>query len=152
MGPKSSRKKKQSLALVVLIPTAVVGKKRKAKDNVGQIREKMKEGESSVPIYDHDPLYFTKDEAYKRYNRDLSLRKFLNGHWIDLNFFDAHNFEYSAKMDDLGWTPMTTLRDNVYPDLVAHFYANAKWGQNSDTIKSYVKWVKLELNQEIIRK
>ncbi|GFS38964.1 hypothetical protein Acr_00g0060540 [Actinidia rufa] len=54
-------------------------------------------------------------------------------------------------MDDLGWTLMTTLRDNVYPDLVAHFYANAKRGYNSETIKSYVKGVKIELNRNMLR-
>ena len=54
-------------------------------------------------------------------------------------------------MDDLGWTPMTTLLEDVYTDLVAHFYANAKRGHDSDTIKSYVKGVKIELNRDVKR-
>ena len=47
---------------------------------------------------------------------------------------------------------MTTLWDDVYLDLVAHFYTNATQGYNSDTMKSYVKGVKIELKREVIRK
>ena len=70
----------------------------------------------------------------------------MNGRWIDFDFFDAHNFEYNVKMDELGWTPMTTLRDEVYPDLVAHFYANATKGYHCDAINIYVKGVEIELD------
>ena len=56
------------------------------------------------------------------------------------------------KLGNLGWKSMTTLRDDVYHDLVAHFYANAnkKYGQVS--IDSYVKGVSFTLDRSIIRK
>ena len=76
----------------------------------------------------------------------------LNGLWIDYNFFDSHNFEYSSKMDNLGWTPMTTIRDDVYPDLVVHFYANANRGHHTEIIESYVKGVGIELDRSVKRK
>ena len=124
-----------------------MSQKKKTQEDLGKKKGKKKKGESSTAkTIERNPLYFAKDEAYERYNLDFSLRKILNGRWIDLNFFDAHNFDYSTKMDNLGWTPMTTLRDDVYTDLVAHFYANAKRGQDGETIKSYVKCVKIELN------
>ena len=44
---------------------------------------------------------------------------------MDYNFFDSYNFEFSVKLGNLGWKSMTTMRDDVYPDLMAHFYANA---------------------------
>ena len=72
--------------------------------------------------------------------------------WIDYTFFDAHNFEYSSKMDNLGWTFMTTIQDNVYPDLVAHFYANVTRKYHSDSIESYVKGVNIKLDRFVIRK
>ena len=48
-------------------------------------------------------------------------------------------------MDNLGWTSMTTIRDDVYPNLVAHFYANAIRGYHSAIITSYVKGVGIKL-------
>ena len=137
---------------MVSTPTTAVSQKRKAPVDLGKEKGKKKKGESSTPkTIERDSPYFAKDEAYERYNLDFSFRKILNGRWIDLDFFDAHNFDYSTKMDNLGWTPMTTLRDDVYTDLVAHFYANANWEQDGETIKSYVKGVKIELDQNVIR-
>ena len=95
-------------------------------------------------------LYFAEDKGQERYNLDFSLKKVLNDWWIDYDFFDAHNFEYSSKMDNLGWTPMTTIRDDVYPDLVAHFYANTTQGYHSEIIESYVKWVVFKLDIYVI--
>ncbi|PSS08035.1 Disease resistance protein [Actinidia chinensis var. chinensis] len=98
-------------------------------------KKKKKKREAS----EWDPLYFHDDRDQERYNLDFSLRKVLNGRWIDYDFFDSYHFEYSSKMDDLRWTLMTLTRDDVYPDLVAYFYANATRGLHSDTIISYLK-------------
>ena len=46
---------------------------------------------------------------------------------------------------------MTTIRDDVYPDLVAHFYANASKEYGIDTIDSYVKGVEIRLDKSGIR-
>ncbi|GFS30770.1 hypothetical protein Acr_00g0013970 [Actinidia rufa] len=152
MAPKLSRKGKQSLALGVSTPTTTVSQKRKAKEDLGKEKGKKKRGESSTAkTIERDPLYFTKEDAFERYTLDFSFRKVLNGRWIDLDFFDAQNFDYNSKMDNLGWTPMVTLRDDVYTDLVAHFYANPKLGQDREIIKSYVKEIKIDLNRNIIR-
>ena len=32
--------------------------------------------------------------------------------WVDYNFFDSYYFEFSAKLGNLGWKSMTTMRDN----------------------------------------
>ena len=42
---------------------------------------------------------------------------------------------------------MTLTRDDVYPELVAYFYANASRGLHSDDIKSYVKGVSIILDR-----
>ena len=55
-------------------------------------------------------------------------------------------------MDNLGWTPMITLRDDVYPNLVAHFYANASKEYGNESIDSYVKGVNITLSRDAIRK
>ena len=47
---------------------------------------------------------------------------------------------------------MTTLRDVVYPDLVAHFYANATREYGQVSIDSYVKGVLFTLDWSVIRK
>ena len=75
------------------------------------------------------------------YNIDFSLCKVLNGICMDYNFFDSHNFEFTSKLDNLGWKSMTIIRDDVYPDLVAHFYANATREYQSNSIDCYVKGV-----------
>ena len=51
----------------------------------------------------------------------------------------------------LEWIPMTTIRDDIYPDLVAHFYANASKEYGIDTIDSYVKGVEIRLDRSVIR-
>ena len=76
----------------------------------------------------------------------------VNGRWIDYGFFNSHNFEYSSKLDNLGWTSMTIIRDDVFPDLVAYFYANASRECGTDSINSYVKCVSITLNKAVIRK
>ena len=153
MASKSTKMKKQSLALVVLTPTTAKDQRRKAKGNLSKESVKKKKGKSSsAPVLECNTLYFAEDTGQERYNLDFALRKVMNGHWIDYTFFNAHNFEYSSKMDNLGWTSMTTIRDDVYPDLVVHFYANATKGYHCDTIKSYVKGVNITLDRSVIRK
>ena len=97
-------------------------------------------------------FYFPKDKAQERYNIEFSLRKVSNGKWIDYNFFDLHHFEFSLKLDNLGWKSMTIMRDDVYPNLVAHFYANSTREYNSDSIDSHVKRVEFTLDISVIKK
>ena len=47
---------------------------------------------------------------------------------------------------------MTTMRDDVYPDLVAHFYANATRDYGQVSIESYVKKVSFTLDRSKIRR
>ncbi|XP_057473219.1 rho GTPase-activating protein 5-like [Actinidia eriantha] len=54
-------------------------------------------------------------------------------------------------MDNLSWKSMTTIRDDVYPDLVAHFYANATREYQDESIKSYVKGESFSLDRSVIR-
>ena len=157
MAPKttrSTRKKSQSWALVVSTPDAPRGQKRKAGVDTPKEKSKKQKGEtsaaSSAPL-DRDPMYFLEDRDWERYNLDFSIRKVINGRWIDYDFFDAHNFTFSAQMDDLGWMHMTLIRDDVYPDLVAYFYANASRGLHTDEIKSYVKGTHITLDRLTIR-
>ena len=158
MAPKttrSSRKKKQSWALVVSTPEAPKGQKRKASVDTSKDKGKKQKGESSASgsaSQERDPLYFLEDRDLERYNLDFSIRKVINGRWIDYDFFDAHNFTFSSKMDDLGWMSMTLTRDEVYPELVAYFYANASRGLHSDDIKSYVKGIHITLDRSTIQK
>ena len=97
-------------------------------------------------------LYFDVDKSQERYNIDFYLRKVSDGRWVDYNFFDLHNFELSMKLENLGWKSMTTLRDNVYLDLVVHFYANATRDYGQVSIDSYVKGVSFPLDRSVIRK
>ncbi|GFS30444.1 hypothetical protein Acr_00g0011930 [Actinidia rufa] len=108
MAPKSMKSKKHSLALVVLTPDMSKGQKRKATGNSRKgKRRKTKKGESSsAPALERNMLYFGKDNSQERYNLDFSLRKVLNGRWIDYSFFDSHNFEFN----------IVTPRSPVYAD------------------------------------
>ena len=47
---------------------------------------------------------------------------------------------------------MTTLRDDVYPYLVAYFYTNAYREYRAVSIESYVKRVSITLDKSMIRK
>ena len=47
---------------------------------------------------------------------------------------------------------MTVMRDVVYPDLVAHFYANATRYYGKDPTNSFVKKVEITLDIFIIQK
>ena len=97
-------------------------------------------------------LHFDEDKSQERYNIDFSLRKISNGRWVDYNFFDFHNFELSMKLKNLGWKYITILRDVIYLDLVAHFYANATREYGQVFIDSYVKGVLFTLDRSVIRK
>ena len=46
---------------------------------------------------------------------------------------------------------MTTMRDDIYPDLVAHFYANATRDYGQVSIDSYVKKVSFTLDRSMIQ-
>ena len=56
------------------------------------------------------------------------------------------------KLDNLGWKSMTTMRDDVYPNLVAYFYANATRDYGQVSIDSYVKGVSFKFDRSVIRK
>ena len=47
---------------------------------------------------------------------------------------------------------MTTLRDDVYPDLVIYFYTNAYREYGEVFIKSYVKGVSFTFDRFVIKK
>ena len=114
---------------------------------------KRKKGESTSTLaLERNVLYFDEDKSQERYNIDFSLSKVSNGRWVDYNFFDLYNFELSMKLGNLGWKSMTTLRDDVYPDLVAHFYAKASRDYGQVSIDSYVKGVSFTLDRTVIRK
>ena len=93
MAQKSAKLKKDSLALVVSTPIEEKGQKRKSKANPRKDKRKKKKRKM---------LYFDKDKSQERYNIDFCLRKVSNGKWVDYNFFDSHNFEFSIKLDNLG--------------------------------------------------
>ena len=97
-------------------------------------------------------LYFDEEKSQKRYNVDFSLRKVSNGRWVDYNCFDSYNFEFSVKLGNLSWKSMTTMRDDVYLDLVVHFYANGTRDYGQVSIDSYVKGVSFTLDQSVIQK
>ena len=45
---------------------------------------------------------------------------------------------------------MPTIRDDVYPDLVAHFYANVTSKYKEESIKSYVKGESISLDRSVM--
>ena len=47
---------------------------------------------------------------------------------------------------------MSTMRDEVYPDLVAHFYANASREYRDESIKKFVKGESFSLDRSVIWK
>ena len=90
---KSSKPKKQSLALVVSTPTMAKGQKRKATNDLSKEKGKNKKRESSSAlVLEWNTLYLDKDMSQERYNLDFSFRKVLNGRWINYSFFNSHNF------------------------------------------------------------
>ena len=54
-------------------------------------------------------------------------------------------------MDNLGWKSMATIWDDVYPNLVVHFYDNATKEYNGVSINSYVKGVKFTLDRSVLQ-
>ena len=137
---------------MVSTPTTIISQKRKSKDDPNKDKGKKKKGESSfAPALERNVLYFAEDKAQERYNNEFSLQKVSNGRWIDYNFFDSHHFEFSLKLDNLGWKSMTIMRDDVYPDLVAHFYVNATRNYGQDSTKSYVKGVSTKLDTFVVQ-
>ena len=102
------------------------GQKRKSKGDPSKEKGRKNKGEStSVPTLERNVLYFDEDKSQERYNVDFSLRKVSIERWVDYNFFDSHNFELSIKLKNLGWKSITTMKDDVFPDLAAYFYTNA---------------------------
>ena len=89
---KPKKRSKSSLALVVSTPEITKGWKKKAQGEMGKEKGKKKRESYSNPIFEHDTLYFAEVETQERYDLDFSLRKVLNGRWIDYRFLDFHNF------------------------------------------------------------
>ncbi|GFY97518.1 hypothetical protein Acr_12g0000590 [Actinidia rufa] len=123
MAPKSSKSKKKSLAMVVSTPPIASGQKRKAQDDADKGKEKKKKGESSsTTAQECNILYFDEDASQE-----------------------------SMKMDNLGWKSMTTMREEVYSNLVKHFYANASKKYQDESINTYVKGESISLDRSVIR-
>ncbi|GFS33116.1 hypothetical protein Acr_00g0026400 [Actinidia rufa] len=88
--------------MVMSTPPIATSQKRKAQDDANKEKGKKKKGESSsAPTFEQNILYFDEDAGQDKYNLDFSLRKVLNGRWVDYAFFDSHHFEISMKMDTL---------------------------------------------------
>ena len=84
MAPKSTKSKKQSLALVLSTPTMARGQKRKSKDYYSKDKGKNKKGEStSVLALERNVPYFDEDKSQERYNIDFSIHKVTNGRCVD---------------------------------------------------------------------
>ena len=74
MAPKSTKPKKQLLALAASTPDMAKGQNRKAQGDSGKGKGKKKKGESSsAPSLEQNMLYFEEDKCQERYNFDFSL-------------------------------------------------------------------------------
>ena len=69
-------------------------------------KNKAENESTSTLALEQNVQYFNEDKSQERYNVDFFLRKIFNGRYVDNNFFDSYNFEFSVKLGNLGWKSM----------------------------------------------
>jgi hypothetical protein len=79
-----------------------------------------------------------------------SRRTVAPGRFHDFEAFEKQNFKLKSYFENQGWTGFLQMKEKFYPRLVQYFYFNAKFSPKTNTLKTMVRDVEIELTPSIL--
>ena len=94
-----------------------------------------------------DTTLFSSNEDYQRYKQKFAQRKVVPGRSV--NFSQLQHFGFEKLFGRMGWLPVVTISEPVFPTLVRAFYSRATYGLG-EPVLSTVRRVEIRLSPESI--
>ena len=94
-----------------------------------------------------DTGLFTSMEEYQRYKQKFSHRKVVPGR--NINFSQLQHFDFEGLFARMGWLPLVTISEPIFPTLVRAFYSRVTYGHGGPIV-STVRGVQIKLDPESI--
>ena len=86
-------------------------------------------------------------EGYQRYKQHFAQRRVVPGR--NINFPQLQYFEFEGIFTRMGWLPVVTVSNLIFPTLVLAFYSRATYGMGGPII-STIKGVEICLDPKSI--
>ncbi|RVW61873.1 hypothetical protein CK203_065939 [Vitis vinifera] len=94
-----------------------------------------------------DTGLFTSVDEYQRYKQHFVQRKVVAGR--NINFAHLQHFGFESLFARMGWLPLVTISEPIFPTLVRAFYSRVTFGHGGP-ITSTVRGVQIHLDPESI--
>ncbi|WJZ81424.1 hypothetical protein VitviT2T_001267 [Vitis vinifera] len=94
-----------------------------------------------------DTDLFTSVDEYQRYKQHFVQRKVVAGR--NINFAHLQHFGFESLFARMGWLPLVTISEPIFPTLVRAFYSRVTFGHGGP-ITSTVRGVQIYLDPESI--
>nr|CAN62461.1 hypothetical protein VITISV_035912 [Vitis vinifera] len=94
-----------------------------------------------------DTALFSSNEDYQCYKQKFAQRKVVPGRSV--NFSQLQHFGFEGLFGRMGWLPIVTISEPVFPTLVRAFYSRATYGLGGPVL-STVRGVEIRLSPESI--
>ena len=94
-----------------------------------------------------DMTLFSSNEDYQRYKQKFAQRKVVPGRSV--NFSQLQYFGFEGLFGRMGWLPVVTISEQIFPTLVRAFYSRATYGLGGPLL-STVRGVEIRLSPESI--
>ncbi|RVW71869.1 hypothetical protein CK203_058427 [Vitis vinifera] len=95
----------------------------------------------------YDTALFGSVEDYQRYKTHFAKRKVVPGR--NINFFQLQSLGFEGLFTRMGWLPVVTVYEPIFPTLVRAFYSRMTYGLGGP-IRTTVRGVEIELSPESI--
>ena len=95
----------------------------------------------------YDTALFGSVEDYQRYKTHFAKRKVVPGR--NINFFQLQSLGFEGLFTRMGWLPVVTVYEHIFPTLVRAFYSRMTYGLGGP-IRTTVRGVEIELSPESI--
>ena len=94
-----------------------------------------------------DTTLFSSNEDYQCYKQKFAQRKLVPGRSV--NFSQLQHFEFEGLFGRMGWLPVVTISEQIFPTLVRAFYSRATYGLGGSVL-STVRGVEIRLSPKSI--
>ena len=94
-----------------------------------------------------DTTLFSSNEDYQRYKQKFAQRKVIPGRSV--NFSQLQHFGFEGLFGRMGWLPVVTISEPVFPTLVRAFYSRASY-EVGGPVLSTMRGVQIRLSPESI--
>ena len=94
-----------------------------------------------------DTALLSSNKDYQRYKQKFAQRKVVPGRSV--NFSQLQHFGFEGLFGRMGWLPVVTISEPVFPTLVRAFYSRATYGVGGPVL-STVRDVEIRLSPESI--